>query len=179
MRPDWEAQELAREAFEKRRQRRTWLIAFGIVPVLATLGLMAAGLLRFDSAGRFSEGQELLEKLAQQQLEHRQKTGRWASHFSDLSLPRSEFFTCFLSEEDVLRPTSAEATAVEFKELPGVADELELGVTCDDGRACDYLAACAARWEWNGMMTVWFVTSRALPEGSRKAHVPFSPGAVP
>ncbi|MER2564879.1 MAG: hypothetical protein ABTQ32_29415, partial [Myxococcaceae bacterium] len=65
MRPDWEAQELAREAFEKKRQRRTWLIAFGIVPVLATLGLMAAGLLRFDSAGRFSEGQELLEQLAQ------------------------------------------------------------------------------------------------------------------
>ena len=179
MRPDWEAQELAREAFEKKRQRRTCLIAFGVVPVLATLGLMAAGLLRFDSAARFSEGQELLEQLAQQQVEHRQKTGRWASHFSDLSLPPSEFFTCFLSEEDVLRPTSPEATGVEFKELPGVADELAIGVTCDDPRACDYLAACAARWEWNGMMTVWFVTSRALPEGSRKAHVPFSPGAVP
>lgn len=178
-RASWEALDEAREAFERRRQRRTWLLAFGVVPVLTTAGLVAAGLLRFDGAGRFSEGQELLVTLAQRQLEHREQTGRWARHFSELSLPPSQFFTCFLADDEVLRPSSPGATEVQAKELPALVDELALGVTCDEGRPCDYLAACAARWEWNGLMTVRFVTSRGLPDASRKPNVPFSPGAVP
>jgi hypothetical protein len=179
MRPDWEAQELAREAFEKRRQRKTWLIAFGVVPVVVTLALVATGLLRLEGAGRYAEGQEVLERVARAQQVHREKTGRWATRFADLGVTAPEFFTCFLSEDERLTPTSADATEVRASELPRVVDELALGVTCEAPAPCDYLAACAARWEWNGLMTVWFVSSRAHPDTGRKAHVPFSPGAVP
>ncbi|MBL8920428.1 MAG: hypothetical protein JNJ54_16310 [Myxococcaceae bacterium] len=177
-RPEWERQELAREAFERRRQRRTWLIAFGIVPVLVIAGLVASGFLRLDRYARLNEGKPLLEAIAAQQVAHRERTGRWATRFSELEPAEARFFTCFLSQEERRLPTATDAIAVEARELPRLIDELELGVTCE-GNRCDYLAACAARWEWNGLMTVLFVTSRGLPDSSRRPHVVFSPGVVP
>ncbi|MCA2978546.1 MAG: hypothetical protein INH41_24345 [Myxococcaceae bacterium] len=179
MRADWEAQELAREAFERRRQRRTWLIAFGLVPALVIAGLVAAGFLRLDRYARLSEGKPVLEALAAQQQAHRARTGRWATRFSELPLERPAYFTCLLSPGERLLPTASDAIPVEAAELPGLVDELELGVSCDEAGRCDYLAACAARWEWNGLMTVLFVTSKGLADGSRRANVVFSPGAVP
>jgi hypothetical protein len=179
MRADWEAQERAREAFEKQRERRTWLIAFGVVPVLVVVGLVASGFLRLDRYARLNEGKPALEALAAQQVAHRARTGRWATRFSDLSLERPAWFTCLLSKDERLLPTEAEAIAVEADELPRLIDELELGVSCDEAGRCDYLAACASRWDWNGLMTVFFVTSKGLSDGSRRPNVVFSPGVVP
>lgn len=177
MRADWERQELEREAFERRRQRRTWLIAFGVVPVLVTIGLVASGVLRVDRYFKLDEGRQLIHTVASTQLAFREAHGRWATRFSELGLEPGEHFTCLLSKDERLLPTAAEAIAVASSELPALVDELELGVTCET--QCDYLAACASRWPWNDLMTVWFVTSRALPDGSRRANVPFSPGAIP
>lgn len=180
MRADWEAQEFAREAFERRRQRRTWLVAFGVVPVLVVAGLVASGPLRVDRSARLGEGQDLLSAISKAQRAHFERTGRWATRFEELEGEwRSRWFTCFLSKASRLLPEEAEAQAVEPRELPALVDELELGVTCEPPRPCDYLAACAARWDWNGLMTVWFVTSRGLDDGSRRPHVLFSPGPVP
>lgn len=179
MRADWEAQEQAREAFERKRTRRTWLIAFVAVPVLTLLGLVASGQLRVDRYARLGEGHTLIRKLANDQLDFQKRTGRWATKFSELEVPTPRDFTCLLSKNERLLPTSDEATPVEASELPALIDELELGLTCDDGRACDYLAACASRWQWNELMTVWFVSSRGLKDGSRKPHTPFSPGPMP
>lgn len=179
MRADWEAQERAREAFEKRRERRTWLIAFGVVPVLVVVGLVAAGFLRLDRYARLNEGKPVLEAIAKGQLEHRARTGRWATHFADLGVARPTWFTCLLSKDERLLPTADDAVAVDADELPQLVDELELGVSCDEAGRCDYLAACASRWDWNGLMTVFFVTSKGLSDGSRRANVVFSPGVVP
>jgi hypothetical protein len=179
MRADWEAQERAREAFERRRDRRTWLIAFGVVPVLVIIGLVASGFLRLDRYVRLNEGKPLLEAIAAQQVAHRERTGRWATHFADLPHAEAAYFTCLLSKDERRLPTSPDAIPVEADELPALIDELELGVTCDESNRCDYLAACAARWEWNDLMTVWFVTSKGLSDGSRRPNVVFSPGVVP
>ncbi|MBE2248669.1 MAG: hypothetical protein IAE78_03895 [Myxococcus sp.] len=179
MRADWEAQEREREAFERRRTRRTWLIAFVAVPVLTLAGLLLSGQLRVDRYARLGEGHTLIRALANQQLAFHERTGRWATRFSELEVPAPRDFTCLLSKHERLLPTGDDAIAVEASELPELIDALPLGVTCDDGRPCDYLAACASRWPWNELMTVWFVTSRGLIDGSRKPHTPFSPGAVP
>lgn len=179
MPPAWEVEDLAREARERRQNRLTWLIAFGIVPVLTVVGLILSGELRLDRSLRIGEGQDLIEQLAKQQLAHRERTGRWADRFDALSMPAPRSFTCLLSATERLLPTADDAVVVDANELPSLIDELELGVTCDEGAACDYLAACAARWEWNGLMTVWFVSSRGLGDGTRRPNVPFSPGVMP
>lgn len=179
MKPSWEALEARLEAIEQRRARRTRLIAYGVAPVLAMLALVALGLVRLESPGFIREVEDTLNAIHRAQVDFRATRGHYAGSFTELglALPAERHFTCFLGPEAVLPPTAA-TESVPLEELPKLVDQ-ELGVTGVCPKDCAYLAACAARLPWNGMLSAWFISSQDGAGGRRKAGVVFSPGLKP